>query len=193
MKENTSTSSACENAAVRVHCWFGKDKENLLRLKNPLSKPQDFSKKHKCDPVKPPRIPSQVEHLPLHGYALSKKKRQSKQRHVTKENPSKPLRFNVGPSHCNVNQKNLNHLHQQNPLTSDRVAQCRLKEHFFVSKRLKHLSKQKLSGPKRHDVVPIKSTAKQEDPSQNPYMQEWGKIKEERHFQIGRVIKYLTD
>lgn len=190
MKEN---SSPCENAAVRVQHWFGKDKENLLRIKNHLPKTQEFCKRHKCDLVKTPRIPSQVEHLPLQGYVLSKKKRQTKQRHVTKGNLSKHLRFAIDKAHCNVNQKYPVHLLQENPLTAARVAQvCQFKGHFLVSKRLKHISKQKSAGPKRHEVVPIKSSS-QNDLSKNPYLQEWAKIKEERQFQIGRVIKYLAD
>lgn len=188
MKEN-SYLSLCENAAFRVQCWFGKDKENLLKIN--LAKPQDFCKRHKCDMVKPPRIPSQIEHLPLQGYVFSKKKKQAKQRHVTKGNLCKPLRFTVDQAHCNVNQKYPGHL-RENPLSPARVAQCRLKEHFLASKRLKYISKQKPASPKRHDVVPIKSSTPKEL-AQNPYLQEWEKHKEERHFQMGRVIKYLTD
>lgn len=187
MKEKSSLSNPCETAAVRVQYWFGKDKENLLQKDNSAPKSQDFCKKYKCDLVKPPRIPSQVEHLPLQGY-LSKKKKHTKARSVTKDNPSKPLRITVDSSHCNVNQKNLNYL----TLSSDRVAHCKHKEHFLVSRRLKTITKQHHDGPKRHQVVPIKSST-QKDLSENPYIQEWGRVKEERHFHIGRVIKYLTD
>ncbi len=191
MKENSSFSTPCETAAVRIQYWFGKDKGNVLHIAQSPSKTEDFSKKHKCDLVKTPRIPSQVEHLPFQGY-LSKKKRQTKHRQVTKENFSKALRISMDHSHCSVSQKNLNHLHSEYVLSSARVAYCRLKEHFLVSKRLKSITKQGYVSPKRHDVVPIKSS-NQQDLSTNPYLQEWGKIKEERHFQIGRVIKYLTD
>ena len=192
MKEKSSLSSPCEDAAERVQYWFGKDKENLLQLKNTLPKSQEFCKKHKCDLVKPPKIPFQVEHLPLQGYVLSKKKKHTKQRHVTQGSPFEPLRFTVDQAHCCVNQKNSAHMHRENPLSSQRVALCRLREHFLVAKRLKNLSKERPTGPKRHDVVPIKS-ATQQDLAQNPYLAEWGKFKEERHFQIGRVIKYLAD
>jgi hypothetical protein len=191
MKENSSFSNPCETAAVRVHCWFGKDKENLLPVAQFPSKTQDFSKKHKCDLVKTPRILFQVEHLPLQGYLL-KKKRQTKHHQVTKENFSKILRISVDHSHCSISQKNLNHLQPENALSSARVAYCQLKEHFLVSKRLKNITKQEHAYPKRHDVVAIKPS-KQQDLSKNPYLQEWEKIREERHFQIGRVIKYLTD
>lgn len=192
MKENPSFSTPCENAAVRVHYWFGKDKENLLRTSTPSAKTQEFSKKHKCDLMKTPRISSQVEHLPLQGYVLSKKKRQTKPRHITKENFSKALRFCVDHSHCSINQKNMNFLQPENALSSERVAHCRLKGHFLVSKRLKNISKQGQAGSRRHNVVPIKASS-QKGQVDNPYLQEWGKVHEERHFQIDRVIKYLTD
>jgi|ERR1700722_4993589 len=192
MKETSSFATGCESAAIRVQYWFGKDKENILPTVQTPPHLQDFSKKHKCDLVKPPRIPSQVDHLPLQGY-LSKKKRQTKPRRVTKENISKSLRIHIDQSHCSISQKNINYLQPENALSSARVAYCRLKEHFLVSKRLKSINKQEQHpGPKRHNVVPIKSST-QKDLSENPYIQEWGKIKEERHFQIGRVIKYLTD
>lgn len=192
MNENSSLSSLCETAAVRIQYWFGKGKANVLPfVVDSTSRTKDFSKSHKCDLVKPPRIPSQVEHLPIQGY-LSKKKRHTKPRQVTKENFSKSLRISMDPSRCSINQKNLNYLQPKNALSSARVAYGRLKEHFLVSKRLKTISKQGSTGPKRHLVVPIKSSA-QKELSENPYLQEWAKIKEERHFQIGRVIKYLTD
>ncbi len=192
MKENSSLTTSCETAAVRVQYWFGKDKGNLLPLMQSSSVAKDFSKKHKCDLVKPPRIPSQVEHLPLQGYLSKKKRNHAKQRQVTKENFSKTLRFSVDQSQCSVSQKNINHLQTEKALSSARVAYCRLKEHFLVSKRLKSINKQGYDIPKQHKVVPIKSSS-QQDLTTNPYLQEWGKIQEERHFQIGRVIKYLSD
>lgn len=192
MKEKSSLCSSCETAAVRVQCWFGKDKANLLQLNSPSTKFQDFCTKYKCDLLKAPRIPIQVDNLPLQQYVLAKKRKQTKTRCVSKENPSKPLGISLDSSYCNVSQKNLNHMTSENALSSARVGYCKLKEHFLVSKRLKNMGKQQNTGPKRHQVVPIKSWA-QEDLSQNPYIQEWEKVKEERHFQIGRVIKYLVD
>jgi hypothetical protein len=177
MKEKSPFFNPCETAAVRIQCWFAQ-----LQRSNPVLKSQDFYKKYKCDLLKPPRIPSQIERL----HVLSKKKKQAKTRSVAKENSSKSLRISIDGSHCNVNQKNLN------LITPQRVAHCKFREHFLVSKRLKTIAKQPSVGPKKHQVVPIKSSTEQ-DLSQNPYLQEWGRAKEERHFQIGRVIKYLSD
>jgi hypothetical protein len=174
MKENP-----CETAAVRISIWIGKDKDNLLGFKPQFQR--EFLKKHKCDLVKPPRIPSQVKHLPMQGYAL-KKKKGTKQRLITKNHQS--LKVVIDPSSCCVNQK------FYAPMLP-KLFSWRLKEHAVVRKRLKIISKQKLAGPKRHDVVPIASSKKQ-DPITNPYIEEMNKVNEERHFQIGRVIKYLS-
>ena len=179
MKEN-SPASLCEKAAVRIEGWLCKDRENLLQSSPP--KPQGFPKKHRCNPVKSPRVPSQIQRLSLQGYNFAKKKKESKARHVIKASPSKSLHFSLGERDYQ----------QQNSLNSDRVAQHSLKEHFIASKKLKCLAKLKPTGPKQHQVVPISLESPKNQPS-DPYLQEWGKRHEERHFQIERVIKYLTD
>lgn len=186
MKEKSFLSDPCEHAAIRVQYWFGKDKVNLLPCTETPPKLQDFNKKHKCKHVKTPRIPSQVKHLPLHGYLLTKKKK-PKNRSVIKEHPSKALGISVDRSYCNINQKGLAPL-----ALSSRVGPCQLKEHFIVSRKLKKLSKQTSTGPKRHQVVPIKTSAERQI-LEDPYFQEWTKRSEERHFNIGRIIKYLVD
>ena len=192
MQEKSSLYNPCETAAVRVQYWFGKDKVGRLHLDGGIPTTQDLSKKHQCKTVKAPRLLPQIDHLPLQGYVLSKRKRQTKTRHVTKEEkPSKPLHLTIDGSYCNVNQKNLNSLKSGNKLSAARVAYGQLKEYFLVSKKLKNLPKQTHTGPKHHKVVSIKSSSK-EELAENPY-QDWGKIKLERHFHLGRVIKYFTD
>lgn len=186
MRQNSSLLNHCETAAIRVQYWFGRDKNSLLHLSSGEFKTHDFSKKYKCDLVKTPRIISHIEHLPLQGYALSKGKKQIKTRHVTTENPLKQLQITVEGSCCSVNQKSYLHL------SPSRVAQCKYREHFLVSKRLKNISHHTSGGSKNHQMVPIKSSISK-DFSENPFLQESGKFKEERHFNIGRVIKYLMD
>jgi hypothetical protein len=194
MNHKASLATPCETAAIRIQYWLGKDKANLLYLDKSLSKSQDFCKKYKCDLLKPLRIPSQVRHLPVQGYLLSKKKRQNKSRILTKGDSSKILRFTLDTSHCNVNQKNWNHIASGTSLSSERVdSYCRLKEHLLVFRRLKSISKQPRHGEaKKHKIDPIKSTSEQDLP-RHPYIQEWERFREERHFQLGRVIKFLSD
>jgi hypothetical protein len=183
MRQNSSLPNHCETAAIRVQYWFGRDKDNLLHLSSGEPKSHDFCKKYKCDQLKPPRIISHVEHLPLQGYALSKSKKQIKTRQVTAGNPLKRLQINVDASCCSVNQKSFLHL------SPSRVAHSKFREHFLVSKRLKNIRQQSSGGPKRHQMVPINSSVSKAS-EETPYHQEF---KEERHFNIGRVIKYLMD
>ena len=187
MKQSFLRSTPCETAAFRIHCWLGKERTAFLRQTTPSEHWREFSKKHKCDLVNPPRIPSQIAHLPLHGYELTKRKRNGKSHHITAQASDKSLKVTVEQANCSVNQK----YYPLGPLSSDRVAPWRLKEHFIVSKRLKFLSKQTPAHPKRHSVVPIHAEPTSDDTAS--YMEDWGKVNEERHFQIDRVIRYLAD
>ena len=183
MRQNSSLPNYCETAAIRVQYWFGKDRDNLLHLSKGELKPHDFCKKYKCDLLKAPRIISHVEHLPLQGYALCKNKKQIKTRQVTAGNPLKRLQINVDASCCSANQKRFLHL------SPSRVAHCKFREHFLVSKRLKNISHQSSCGTKGRKMVPIKASPS-ESSDETSFHQEF---KEERHFNIGRVIKYLMD
>lgn len=190
MKENSSLATPCETAAVRIQCWFGRDKEHRLLIQQSLAPPKEFSKKHKCDLVKTPRIPPQIEQLPVHGYSLAKRKKQTKSRLITKDTPIQSLKITIEPNTCSVSQKYYSRMRRHSTLCSERVASWRLKEHFLVCKRLKILSKQRPIGSKRLQATQISSSPPSSPPSSNPY-EEWTKIQEEHHFQIDRVIKYL--
>jgi hypothetical protein len=180
MKETPSFANPLETSVVRIQYWLGKDKEILLHSAPALSKAQEFCKKYKCNLVKPPRIVSQVDRLQPHGDDFINKKRQ-----ITQDRHSKPLGITVNQSHCNINQKDLHYFQLEKTLSSARVAQCRHKEHYLVAKRLKDLSQQADSGPKSRQIVQIKSST-EEELSKNPYLEDWGKFKEERQFQISR-------
>jgi hypothetical protein len=196
MNTKGSLANPCETAAVRIQYWFGKDKTNLLYMDKSLRHSQEFCKKYKCDLLKPPlRILSQFKPLPLEDYIPSKKKRQNKSRSViTKGSGAPSLRFTLDSSHCSVNQKNWNHVASTNTLSSERVdSYCRLKEHLLVFRRLKSMSKQPThASARRHQIDAIKSSSEQ-DLARHPYIQEWQKFKEERHFQLDRIIKFLAD
>ena len=146
---------------------------------------------------KSPAIPPQVEHLPLQGYLSKKGAAFQEPTQVSTNDQGKFFKNSShladhNPSHRTLCKKNLDPLKSKYALSSARVAYCRVKERLLASKRLKNITTQGYASPKQHDVVPIKSSNEQ-DLSQNPYLQEWAKIKEERHFQIGRVIKYFID
>lgn len=190
MKEQYS--NTCETAAFRVQFLFGRDKASLLHRNNVESKSQDFSKKYKCNLVSSFRVPSQIGQLPLQSYVFSRQKKQVKTRYVTTGNSTESIGIAIEAYQCSESQKNLNYVAPECVLSPARVAYCKLKEYFFASKKLKSFSNYQCSGPKRHDVVSIK-THSEEGLSQNPHFQEWSKFKEERQFQICRVIKYLAD
>jgi hypothetical protein len=180
MQEKSALSNPCETAAGRVQYWFGKDKANLLQREDSSFNPQEFCKKYKCDPVKPPRFPSQVKGLPLQDDVL-KKKKQTKSRCITQENTSKLAHMAVDCSYCNANQKNFHHLSFENPLSSERVVYLNLKEHFLVSRWLKMIAKQPQTGPKRHLFILIKSSP-QEDLPENSHLQEWRTVQKSTPF-----------
>ncbi len=186
MAQQSSRSNLCESAAHRIQSLLDKDKEEMLLLRNPELQSQAFCKKYKCDLVKPPRILPQMDHLSLQGYLLVKGKKQIKSRHVTQGDPIKPLLISVDGS-------GRNEMIQETGqgLSPTRVAACKYKEHFLVSKRLKNISHSKTGGPKRHQVVPIQS-ASADSSTQNSF-HDYRQFKEERHFQIGRVINYFVD
>lgn len=188
MRKESSHSDVCQTAAVRVQYWFRKDRPSLMPMEA-----QELRKKYKYDLVKPLRIPFQITPLPLKSYfSNSKKKRSRKTLLVTRAEHSKSLQFAMEGSHCSVNQKNINHLIPSFTLSSARVAYLKLREHFLVPKKLKGFAKQRSHGSTNRNVVAIKSSD-QEDLSQHPYIQEWQQSKQERHFPMDRVIKYLVD
>jgi hypothetical protein len=166
---------SCESAAVRVQCWFKKDKI----VNDPTLSSGEFYKKYKCNPVKMPRIPRQVGHLSFQGYLLTKKKKQTKGRCVTRGNPLKPLGVTIDthPVHCKD-------VTSGKALTSKRVANCKSKEHLFASKRLKNTSAQHAVASTRYRVVPIKSSSPQ-DPSHPPH-----RIESDRHFLLCAIPMY---
>ncbi len=188
MHKNLSHSTPCELAAVRVHSFFGKDKALLFYFGQLRYRKGEWSKKHTCDLFKTPRISSEVKPGPLHGL-FSKRKQGSKARTVTKTAPEEQVSIFIDPSLCCMSQKNANFIAPEKALTSARVGYHRLKEHILASKRLKTLSRQSTSGPKRHEVFKINASNTEEA----PLRQEWPQRQEERHFRIERVIKYLSD
>ncbi len=188
MKESVSLSTSYEKAAVRIHRWIGKDKDALLNQWREFAKGEPFFKLHKCDLVKPPKIPLQLGQIAKSGAALSKRKRTSSPRVITKG--ATKSRFKI-ENHCSLNQKYP--YHYEPPLSSERVIPWPFKEHFYVCKQLKALAQQVCPGPRWQRVVSIKSSDHESGFERNPYLDDWGKRTEERQFQITRIIKYLSD
>jgi hypothetical protein len=179
MKRPTSVS--LETFALRVQVWFDKDKEGMLHQVISASKSQEFCKKHKCDPIKTLRILSQADYLTLQGYLFSRSKKQIKKRHVTQGTLAKPLQVALDPNEGSGID-----------LCQKRVARYQFREQCAAFKRLKRISHTSNEGSKQYQASTIASS-QQEENAPNPFLEECAKFKEERHFQLGRVIKYLID
>ncbi len=200
--------SPCEHEAERIQYWFGRDKESILPDLLKRSASFDLLLSRKCDPVKIPRIPSQVEHLGIYGYKMAQDTPQKKklkkvekstvnlktlQRQVVSRSDRAALH-----THCCVSQKNA-YLLAESDTPSDlasegRIQNWQLKEHFFAFKKLKTFSKQKREGPKPHHIVPIHSSKSSNLKREDQEMwEEMIRAKENRLFHLGRVTKYLVD
>lgn len=200
--------SPCEHEAERIQYWFGRDKESILPDLLKQSACFDLLLSRKCDPVKIPRIPSQVEHLSLYGYEITQDTPQKKNLTTVEKSPVnlKTLqRQAVSRSdkaalhtHCCVSQKSAYLIAESNhpaDLTSEgKIQNWQLKGHFFAFKKLKTFHKQKKEGPRPHHIVPIRSSKasnlKRED---QELWEEMIRAKENRLFHLGRVTKYLVD
>lgn len=190
MKEKSLRRMPCETQAVRVQDWFCKDRADLLCWNKARARNEEFFNKYKCDPIKAPKVPVQITHLPHQNPAFVKRKKEAKPRHITQGNPSTPLPITLHKTH----QNSLNCIELENTLPSCRVAYCTFKEHFLVSKRLKYLAKQPHThtDTKKYQAVSITSDTCQQDDLLS-LQQEWNKSRQQRHFQIDRIIKYLAE
>lgn len=177
MKDNPSLFSACQTAAIRVQYWFGKDRPHLFSSWSSLLDSQRFLKVYQSGYVKVPRNLSQL--MPIASSSLHGAWGEG--RHVSQGPSQKDSQMVFDSLCCSVNQKYLY------ALRSERVIHWRLKEKFVVCKCLKEIAQQSRCGPKYHNVVPISA-----EPVSELVSLPWEKRKEERHFQIERVVKYLV-
>ena len=153
---------------------------------------------HKCDLVKVPKIPSQVQQLPLYGFQMRKlASLKGKLGEVGKEKidltkeekePASAINRSAQQTQCCVNQKTP-YLHFEescaaNDLTATRVFDWRLKEHFLVSRRLRTLHQKGESLQKHRDFVPLNpQKATQESLQDRDFWEEMIRAKERPIFQ----------
>jgi hypothetical protein len=178
MKEKKKQSSSSINAAERVRKLFPKGNQNFfytLAQQLPL---------HSYDRLIIPKIPSGSRSLAFYGRNLkntSKKERNwnSKQ----KAGEGRALTPSGTPP-------------KQDMLNPNRVKLCKLKEHHLASKKLKMISLQKQVIDHLKNKFTILNEKASEEFVKDERMEYWEDLiqrKEERHFNIGRVIKYLCD
>jgi hypothetical protein len=181
MKENQPNITLSESSARRIQFLLNKEIKQLLTSLDIPVEPSQFYKKRVLGRLKPPRITSQAKQLSFQGCTIVKKRVGGKTHQMSTHNPSKPLYLkpNGDPKSYNLS------------LASKKVECAHFKEYFLASKRLKKLDHNTKFQSKRHLIVSIQSTPSQ--PSSDDSLLEWGKLVEERQFQIRRVVKHLTD
>ena len=121
----------------------------------------------------------------------SKQERQSKKKRSAHSFANRDPKWGLPAERthqCSLNQKHLL-LYRRGELASQRVKFWDIKERLIATKRLKKISHQypQFSGA-HHKVNVIQASTAESTP--------WEELlpnKEERHFSIGRIIKYLSD
>ncbi len=169
LKRNSPLSGSCLLAAERIQFWFGRDRDSLFPLLIKRASFHDFLSSHTCDLVKVPRIPSQVEQIPHYGFQIRKNNPQkrkldsARKEKIDLDTVDQKITTQINRSalqtHCCVNQKTpyliLEHTLGSGDLSSNRIINCKLKEHFLASRRLKNLHKGLKSTQKHYDFVPL--------------------------------------
>jgi hypothetical protein len=137
---------------------------------------------HHYDLVQIPRVPPQLGRLSLSGLQMKTPPQKKRNWDNEKRQKGRSLLFQDRPTH-------------QRELNPHRVKLCKLKEHYLASRKFKTISKQKKASdhPLNHQV---QSLAEPKEALVDERMDFWQAMlqqKEERHFNIGRIIKYLSD
>lgn len=177
MKKNSQT--LCEEAASRVQSVADRDK-----IQKPAA--QLSFQNCRCNPIKYPRIPSQIKDLPLQGYVLRKKlKTEAKSAHI------------FLPSQEPLNKEALKNLSELETvgkeLDSNRIVSLTFKEHELASRKLKTVPINEEISLKGRQCTLLFQLPKKSTDEATDYWEEMLKAREERQFQIGRVTKYLVD
>jgi hypothetical protein len=88
-------------------------------------------------------------------------------------------------------------LPMRSELSPQRVMRWKLKEYQLAYRRLKNLKKQiELETLKPHQITQLNQSKQSKEKKQDESKELWKelvKTSEERHFQVNRIIKYLTD
>ncbi|MES2345464.1 MAG: hypothetical protein V4494_05970 [Chlamydiota bacterium] len=177
MKEKKKPSPSSIQAAERVRKLFPKENQNFCYTLKQALPP------HHYDPVIIPKIPSGTKSLAFYGSRL--KATSKKQRHWNSKQKGGDRALTLTENFS-----------EQGALNPDRVKICKLKEHHLASRKLKMISLQKQVIDHLKNKFTIFSENLSQDFVKDERMEYWEALlqnKEERHFNIGRIIKYLSD
>lgn len=167
VKRNGSFFNDCLLAAERIHYWLGRDKDHLFpHLLTKLSC-SDMINAHKCDLVKVPKIPSQVEQLPIYGYQIRKQadhrqkldsaRKEKIDLHTDRSSALSEINRSALQTQCCVNQKtpyiHFEEAYASTDLNAGRVINWRLKEHFLAARKLRSIHRKRPQLNKPHDFT----------------------------------------
>lgn len=138
---------------------------------------------HHYDLVQIPKVPSQLRRLSLYGKQMKSPPKKQRKWNSNEKERSKALALKDRP-------------YQRSELSPARVKLCKLKEHYLASKKLKSISSEKksLDHLKNYQINTLDQPA--DGYVKDERMEYWEEMihnREERHFNIGRIIKYLSD
>jgi len=172
MKKKSSFSTSCKQVIARIQSLFitKEKRKNTLEEKKPL-------RAHECYPLKL---------LPLSLCVLEKK--------LNFPRPQKPLNISTSAtSSCTILPFPVVR-GEEDSLRAKKVVLWKIKEHLFASRRLKSVRRLERSG-KMPEITLLQEPDSSEEARK---LQEelWQKQifeREERHFHLTRVVKYLSD
>lgn len=209
MKETSDMSKACQKAVERVKDIFSTDNQHCAYSILLDEKEKDTASRY--NQVKIPRVLPRIQNeISKHKkkntdessmsktHAISFNQTQEKELSASKWGTAAQTTHQCCVSHKHPSMILLESiLAKGSELNSERVHAFKLKEHLLASKKLKTLSKENQNGMAfrkgRIEPMPPRTSKKSEEQAIHEHWQDLLQSKEERHFQIGRVIKYLSD
>lgn len=200
MQTDTPNSSACDQAVKRIKHLFSRGKQHFLYSAF-LGK--CFS--HECDHLKFPNLVRSLQKFTVEKQKLKKEKRKqfnaspSAMRDRASESQGTAFSSIAQNQLCSLNQRHPLLLHFEKRLNERVIKNIKHKEYVIAVKNFKKIARQTqdwMYGLFNHQVKVIhEETKNKKNESDQPsiFWEELIKSKEERQFEINRVIKYLSD
>lgn len=175
--EDRKKSLPSQKAAERIKKIFTKENQIFFYT---LTK--QFTSHH-YDLMLVPKVPSQSRRLSFYGNQL-------------KSFPKKQRNWNPRQNEQKQSLSLKGDLFELKELNPHRVKLCKLKEHYLASRKLKSIAIQKNHTQNIKNQVSLlenRNSSPFEKDHRMEYWEEFIKNREERHFNIDRIIKYLSD
>ena len=199
-QDSSNHPSACDLAVKRIKHLFSQGKEHFLY--------SAFLEKHfthEYDHLKSPRMISSLQKLSAEKQKAKREER--KKIHASSKTANKKSfyqhfesSYSIAQNHlCSLNQRYPLLLHFDKGLNQRKIKNLQQKEELIASKNFKKIARQTqdwMYSQFQHQVKVIKEDEEAKSKEENSSQVNWEELvnsKEERQFQINRVIKYLSD